>query len=352
MSSTSTQRRTIELRRTEDEWLEGPDVREIQEKLGFTGPDLDGVYGPRTAAAVETWKRRFGYLVRDIDGRLEPQDVAWLLGEESQPPAYRRRVAARKDTPPTRGGGRAGRRRMLKLTEPHLEGPDVRAVQAKLGFGGTDLDGVYGPRTAAAVRLWKWRFGFPERHVNDRLGAQGQALLLGERQRPHDYAAERPPYPPDWRRGIFPPVAGTTRYAHSEFGMRDKEGAPDRRGDRYHGGKDWYAKGGTTVRAPVAGKVWEATPSRGDTGQIYGGTVKIVDRASGQVWVFRHVSPRVRVGQTVEAGDPVATVVHWKTAPGSSHVHIELWKSPAGGYRIENMIDPWPLLEQAAQLGE
>ena len=83
----------------------------------------------------------------------------------------------------------------LKPTEAQwLEGEDVREAQRALGFKGRALDGVYGPDTAAAVELWKWRFGFPKNHVNGRLGLQGRAWLLGRAAQPADFrrrAAER-----------------------------------------------------------------------------------------------------------------------------------------------------------------
>ena len=76
-------------------------------------------------------------------------------------------------------------------------------------------------------------------------------------------------------------------------------------------------------------------------GQVFGGTVKI-ENAAGRVWVMRHVQPRVDVGQRVDAGQLIATVVPWRSGP--PHVHIELWKSLGGGYRLENMIDPVTVL--------
>ena len=46
---------------------------------------------------------------------------------------------------------------------------------------------------------------------------------------------------------------------------------------------------------------------RSGTGQVFGGTVKI-EEPNGRVWVFRHVVPKVRVGDAVVRGEPVATV--------------------------------------------
>lgn len=94
------------------------------------------------------------------------------------------------------------------------------------------------------------------------------------------------------------------------------------------------------VRSPVAGEVVEVRPSRGNTGQIFGGVVKIQD-ADGRVFVCRHVEPRVDEGEKLLAGTTIATVTNWRD--GSDHVHLEVWRSLRGGYHLENMIDPGTL---------
>lgn len=129
----------------------------------------------------------------------------------------------------------------------------------------------------------------------------------------------------------------TAMPTRSEYNIADPEGAPGPRG-RVHAGLDWFAPAGSAVRAPVSGKVVEVKPSRGRSGQVFGGTVKI-QGPDGKVYVFRHVDPKgVRVGQQVRAGTPVAGVTGW--TEGSDHAHIEVWKTLGGGYRAENMLDP------------
>lgn len=44
--------------------------------------------------------------------------------------------------------------RLLELATPPMTGDDVRTLQRKLG-GGLDVDGIYGPATAAAVRSYQ-----------------------------------------------------------------------------------------------------------------------------------------------------------------------------------------------------
>lgn len=124
----------------------------------------------------------------------------------------------------------------------------------------------------------------------------------------------------------------------SEFMVADPEGAPSRKGGRYHAGKDWFAPAGSPVVAPINGRVIEVKQSRGNSGQVFGGTVK-VQSPTGRVYVFRHVNPvGVRVGARVRQGDPIAVVTDW--TDGSPHSHVEVWKTRGGGYRLENMLDP------------
>ncbi|HET6689669.1 MAG TPA: peptidoglycan DD-metalloendopeptidase family protein, partial [Miltoncostaeaceae bacterium] len=128
----------------------------------------------------------------------------------------------------------------------------------------------------------------------------------------------------------------------SEFGMPDAEGAPGPDGNR-HAAYDFFARENAPIRSPIAGEVVEVRASRGTSGQIFGGTVK-VRGGDGKVWVFRHVTPgAVSVGQRVQAGAEIAKVSPWTDGP--EHAHIELWKTLGGGYNVANMEDPLPHLK-------
>ncbi|HMJ74561.1 MAG TPA: M23 family metallopeptidase [Iamia sp.] len=143
--------------------------------------------------------------------------------------------------------------------------------------------------------------------------------------------------------GLAKPVAAPLTRT-SEFGLVDGEGAPDDRGVRHHAGKDWFAPGGTAVSSPVSGTVVDVQASRGNTGQVFGGVVR-VRAANGEIWVFRHVDPSIRAGTKVDAGDRIARITRW--AGGPSHTHIELWKTRNGdSYDFENMIDPMTRLRR------
>lgn len=129
---------------------------------------------------------------------------------------------------------------------------------------------------------------------------------------------------------------GRPGYQDWAFNLADAQGMYPRPPGR-HAAVDWFAAGGTPVKAARAGKVVEVVASRGTTGQVFGGTVKI-EEPDGTVWVYRHVSPYVTLGLEVAAGKMIAVVTGW--ASGPSHLHMEVWRTFAGGYTFSNAIDP------------
>ena len=138
--------------------------------------------------------------------------------------------------------------------------------------------------------------------------------------------------------GIVQPIAGKVP-TRSAFGYVDAEGMPDAKGVKHHGAVDWFGKAGTAVRSPWAGEVVEVKASRGNSGQVFGGVVKIRDPRTGYVFVARHIDPsKFKVGQDVDAGTVLGGITAWRD--GSPHAHIEIWKTLEGGYRYENAIDP------------
>jgi murein DD-endopeptidase MepM/ murein hydrolase activator NlpD len=238
--------------------------------------------------------------------------------------------------------------RTLKVTDPSIEGPDVTALQQALntrlrarGRSPIDVDGDYGPMTHQAALDVAWFLGIgPAASFEQPLSPYKQKLIRNPKLRNAkqlERAGKRKHMQPPVPGGIVRPL--TTRPGrNSEFAIPDTEGAPSNSGTRFHAGKDWFAPGHSPVKAPVSGKIVEAKPSLVDTGQVFGGTAKIL-AADGKVWVFRHVIPQVSVGQRVRAGQLVAKVTLWKSGP--SHSHIEVWKTLNGGVQdFENMIDP------------
>lgn len=145
------------------------------------------------------------------------------------------------------------------------------------------------------------------------------------------------------RGALFAPLA-TTPPTSSSYGVPDgPEGADTPNGGNVHGGLDWFAPPGSPVFAPFGGRVVEARRSADTSGQVFGGTVKIQDPASGLVFVARHVNPDVQVGDTLRAGAPIARVADWQGS-SSDHAHIELWRSLTGGYTTANLLDPFRYL--------
>jgi peptidoglycan hydrolase-like protein with peptidoglycan-binding domain len=122
----------------------GPAVAEIQRALGI---DADGIFGPRTRAAVRSFQKRHGLVV---DGIVGPQTRAALARERS---------GARNSS----------------LLRKGSRGPAVAALQRALGI---TADGIFGPRTHAAVRSFQKRHGLV---VDGIVGPQTRAALARNR---------------------------------------------------------------------------------------------------------------------------------------------------------------------------
>lgn len=108
--------------------MTGADVETLQRSLQARGISVavDGVFGPGTKAAVETFQRWAGIF---IDGIAGPRTIKLLSI------------------------------RTLRLTTPHLQGEDVRLVQKALVQAGLSVgvDGVFGPGTEWAIKQFQTR---------------------------------------------------------------------------------------------------------------------------------------------------------------------------------------------------
>jgi len=236
--------------------------------------------------------------------------------------------------------------RTLKVAQPAIEGPDVKALQQALntrlrarGLRAVDTDGEYGPITHQAALDIAWFLGIgPASPFNRPLSPFKQKLIRDPDKRnpaQRERAIKRRHLPAPG--GVVRPLASNPGPI-SEFNFVENDGAPGNDGRRHHGAKDWFAPAFSKVKAPVSGKIIEAKPSLVNSGQVFGGTAKI-HAADNKVWVFRHVIPQVKVGDRVSAGQLLAKVTDAQSVP--PHAHIEVWKTPNGGRQdFENMIDP------------
>jgi len=121
----------------------GHNVKLLQRRLrqlGFKPGPVDGIYGPKTLAAVKRYQR-----ARRIaaDGIVGP--ITWAkLGKSGQSKAPGGSGKANRGSGPTlRRGAR---------------GPAVNALQRrlqKLGFKPGGVDGIFGPKTLAAVKRFQ-----------------------------------------------------------------------------------------------------------------------------------------------------------------------------------------------------
>jgi peptidoglycan hydrolase-like protein with peptidoglycan-binding domain len=71
--------------------------------------------------------------------------------------------------------------RLLKEVSPMLQGADVQAWQTVLSSTGfpVDVDGIFGPQTAAATRAWQGRYGITADGIVGQETRARAAALLG-----------------------------------------------------------------------------------------------------------------------------------------------------------------------------
>lgn len=121
---------------------EGAAVEDVQQRLSIVGlfseKDIDGQFGPRTAAAVEAFCVQAGLPVRDeVTSKVWSAlvDASYSLGD-----------------------------RTLYLRMPHFHGHDVLELQqalGALGFACGVTDGIFGAYTELALRKFQLNLGLP-----------------------------------------------------------------------------------------------------------------------------------------------------------------------------------------------
>lgn len=75
--------------------------------------------------------------------------------------------------------------RVLRLTSPNMKGQDVKAAQKAIKtfcHYPVKIDGVYGERTASAVRDIKWSLGYRQKNINSVYDTKFQSFITGKQK--------------------------------------------------------------------------------------------------------------------------------------------------------------------------
>lgn len=103
-------------------------------------------------------------------------------------------------------------------------------------------------------------------------------------------------------------------------------------------GEDYSTTFGTPVGVPVGGVVKRIVHNNNSIGDV----VEIMD-ASGAVWLYQHITARVRTGQTLLCGDVVGTENGLPRDQYSTGPHIEVRYAAPGTWKpnIDSWVEPW-----------
>ena len=119
-------------------------IKDIQKALGVTA---DGIFGPKTEQAVKDFQKKNGLTV---DGIVGPKTWEALFNKSSKP------TDKPKNVPKYPG-------RVFKLTSPYMRDAKgetyIKDIQKAVGLKGSDVDGIYGPKTEQYVKNFQKKRG-------------------------------------------------------------------------------------------------------------------------------------------------------------------------------------------------
>jgi murein DD-endopeptidase MepM/ murein hydrolase activator NlpD len=197
----------------------------------------------------------------------------------------------------------AAARRVAPLIKLQSRGAHVKWLQQKLRVA---ADGVFGPRTRAAV------LAFQKRHRLDADGIVGPQTIAVLTRKP---AKKKPT---------------TSCIIGAAHRFRNDWGVP-RSGGRTHKGNDVFAAYGAPVRAIAAGVVVRSYTSG------LGGRAIILRIGRTHFYYAHNAVNLVRTGEHVRAGQVIARVgTSGNARGGPAHVHFERWEGPLGTRRVVN----------------
>lgn len=155
--------------------VRGADVSQVQEMLldmGFEVGLADGIFGPRTEAAVRAFQQEANLSTSGIVDQQTWDVMLQILAlEDDLDPAEFDTELDADDTDPKEmepwesAGSHFVRLLRYMPGETMMRGEDVRKVQDRLSqkvFGVGKIDGIYGPRTVAAVRAFQVSVGIED----------------------------------------------------------------------------------------------------------------------------------------------------------------------------------------------
>lgn len=147
-------------------WLQvgsrGDQVKKVQEVVG--AQPVDGIFGPKTEAAVRAWQAANDL---HVDGVVGPKTWAEMNAAPSPAPE-----PAQTAPQPAQGGAMAYPGPPM-ITRGSKETEAVKAIQAKVG---AKVDGQFGPQTRDKVRDWQSANGL---HVDGIVGAKTWKAMFG-----------------------------------------------------------------------------------------------------------------------------------------------------------------------------